>query len=417
MIPILIFSLTFAFGDTLKLDLNRAVEMALQKNLDYRVQSLDNTISGLSFYERVTSCLPKPVLQATYSQYETKYGGIVPWEGYLVDLSVSQPIVHIQRFASVWGGKVDLNSSSLYLEEARNSLSYEVEGVYLGVLKSAKTVESQESALKRAEENLRLIETRDRLGQASKLDVLNAQVALNQSKLSLATAKKNSRVQKRLFLHVLGIPETPELVLEPPQAPEEEVEFPPLDSLLAKAFKQRPSLKALNQMVKAANIGLLGGLSAILPTVFFQWSWQYRGDDLPGIDDFGDEDLRSSGLSAGLTFDILSYPFEVQKLRKTAEKARTQLKRQRLLVAREVEGAYLNYRTGLDNVGLARLTLDAAREGEELAKAQYRLGLIKPLELFDAETRLLDAEADYLSAIYDLHLARSGLKYAVGGGL
>jgi outer membrane protein TolC len=44
------------------------------------------------------------------------------------------------------------------------------------------------------------------------------------------------------------------------------------------------------------------------------------------------------------------------------------------------------------------------------------VGLIKPLELFDSETRLLNAEADYLAAVYDLQLARSGLKFAVGGG-
>lgn len=414
MLPVLLLALAVGMGDTLQINLQGAIDLAIRNNLDYKVQALSRTTSRLDFYDRVTSCLPEPLLQASYSEYETRFGGITPWEGYLIDFSVTQPIFNFQRFASVWGGKADLDGSSAALEEAKNSLVYQVEGLYLGVLKSAKTLTMQESALRRAEENLRLIETRMRLGQASKLDVLNAQVSLNQSKLARANAHKSLKVANRLFLNVLGISTDRELLLEPPAQPDPSSELPPLDVLIDRALEQRPSIRSLQYQVREANTGFFQQVLSVLPTVSFKWSWQYQGEDLPSLGEFRDEALEGSGLTAGLSFNPVSYPLEVTKMKTSLDRAKTELRRERLLVAKEVEEAYLTYGTGVENLELAHLTLDAATEGEQLAKAQYRLGLIKPLELFDAETRLLNAEADYVSALYDLHLARSGLRYATG---
>ncbi len=416
MIPVLILTLTFAVGDTLKLDLSKAVDMALQGNLDHRVQALSNTSSKLGFADRVTSYLPEPTLQATYSEYETQYGGPIPWKGYLVDLSVTQTIFSFQKLTSLWGGKMDLDRGNALLQEARNSLSYEVENLYLSVLKESNTLEIQTSALKRAEENFRLIGAKGRLGQASKLDVLNAQVTLNQSKLALANAKKNARITKRLFLNVLGIHSYREVVLEPPASQTALSDLPPLQTLLSRASEQRPSLVALQKRVTSANTDFLGQLFAFLPAVSYEWSWQYVGEQFPSPDKFGDEALRGSGISAGLSFNPLSYPLAVQKTKTTLDMARAEHEKEKLIVAKQVEEAYFTYATAEENLDLARLTLDAAKEGGELARAQYRLGLLKPLELFDAETRLLNAEADYLSAVYDVHLYRSALRFAVGGG-
>lgn len=416
MLALLLLTFVVGTSDTLRIDLQGALDMAVRSNLDYRVQALSNTASRLNFYESVTSYLPSPMLQATYSAYETRYGGITPWEGYVVDFSITQPIFSVQKLASVWSGKADLAGSSASLEEAKNSLAYEVESLYLSVLRASKTLEIQSSGLKRAEENLRLIETKERLGQASRLDVLNARVTLNQSKLALANAQKTLNITRRLFLNVLGIRGMPELLLDPPPSPTPEMDLPPLDTLLAAAFERRPSITSLEQMVGAANTGFLGEILSFLPSISFKWSWQYQGEELPSFSEFRDEALQGSGISAALSFDPISYPLQVQKRKTTLDQAKAELKSQKLVVAKEVQEAYLIYRTGVDNLELAHLTLDAAREGEGLAKAQYRLGLIRPLELFDAETRLLNAEADYLSALYDLHLARSGMRYAVGGG-
>lgn len=417
MIPVLVLALIFSAGDTLKLSLDEAIDIAVSRNLDYRVQSLSHTNAKLGFADRASSYLPQPLLQGSYSEYETQYSQGLPWKGYYVDLSISQPIVDLQRLSSIWAGKAELDGSGAALEEARNSLSYDVENLYYGVLKETKALAIKESALKRAEENQRLIEAKERLGQASRLDMLNARVTFNQSRLALVNAQKNLKIAERLFLNVLGIPATREIYLEPPSESETSAELPSLESLLAEAHRQRPVIKSLSKKVNSANIDFVGQVISILPNLSYKWSWVYQGEEFPSPGRFRDEALEGSGLSAGLSVNPISYVLGIQRRRTALDIANAELAGEKLLVTRQVEESYLTYTSAKENLELARLTLEAAKEGQELARAQYTLGLIKPLELFDSETRLHNAEADYLAAVYDLQLARSGLRFAVGGGI
>jgi outer membrane protein TolC len=416
MIPFLLVFVVFSAGDTLRLTLDDAIHMAVRQNMDYRIQSLSHTNAKIGFANRASDYLPQPLLQGSYSEYETQYSQGIPWKGYYVDLSVSQSIIDLQKLASIWGGKMDLDGSSAALEEARNSLSYDVENLFLMVLKETKNLGIKESALKRALENMRLIEAKERLGQASRLDLLNAKVAHNQSMLSLKAAQKNLKIAKRLFLNVLGMPTSRELLLESPPEPQPEEELPDLDVLFEDAYRMRPALKSNSKKVASANTDYLGQLLSVVPSLSYTWSWVYQGEEFPGPGRFRDEALRGSGLTAGLTFNPISYVLGVQRSRTALDIAKTELERERLIVRKQVEEAYFTYTSASENLELARVTLDAAGEGQELARAQYSVGLIKPLELFDSETRLLNAEADYLAAVYDLQLARSGLKFAVGGG-
>lgn len=416
MIPLLILTLAFAAGDTLKLDLTKAVDMAFSNNLDYKVQSLSHTSSKLDFTGALTSWMPEPSLQATYSEYATQYSALTTWKGYSVDLSITQRILDVQKLASLWGSKSGLDRSGAALEEAKNLLAYDVERLYLNVLRESRALEIQASALRRAEENLRLIYAKERLGQASRLDVLNAQVTLNQSKLGLTNATKELKIAKRLLLNILGIPSAREIVLKPLPATEVHPELPPLDDLVSKALEQRPSLRSLGRRVTGAKTDFVEHVVAFLPTISYRWSWEYVGEEFPSPGKFGDEALKGSGISAGVSFNPVSYPLSVQRAKTSLDMANAELMKEKLIVVKQVEEAYLTYATAEENLDLARLTLDAAREGEGLARAQYRLGLIKSVELFDAETRLLNAEADYISAVFDMHLVMSGLRFAVGGG-
>jgi outer membrane protein len=415
MIHVLLLALALSAGDTLNLTLDEAVDMAVERNLDYRVQALTHTQTKLGFAERVSTYLPQPMLQGTYSEYETQYAQGIPSSGYYVNLSVSQTIFDFGKLASIWSGKTDLDGSSAGLAEARNSLSYDVENLYLAVLKEEKALEISESALRRAEENRRLIGAKERLGQASRLDILNAGVTYNQSKLALINARKSLKVTERLFLNVLGITGTRELILESPPGSEAAGQVPPLDSLLEGAYKQRPTLQSLSKKVTSAKTDFTSQLLSLLPSLSYEWSWVYRDEEFPSPDRFQDESYSGRGLTAGVSFNPVSYVLGVQRSKTALDIVRAELSRTRLVVAKQVEEAYFAYMSAGDNLELARLTLEAAEEGRQLARTQYSLGLLKPLELFDSETRLQNAEADYLAAIYDLKLAMSALRFAVGG--
>ncbi|MDZ7779548.1 MAG: TolC family protein [Gemmatimonadota bacterium] len=61
-----------------------------------------------------------------------------------------------------------------------------------------------------------------------------------------------------------------------------------------------------------------------------------------------------------------------------------------------------------------RLAVRQAREGFEIASAQYREGIGSQLELTDAEVALRQSEFNYAEAVYDYLVARAELDQATG---
>ena len=91
-----------------------------------------------------------------------------------------------------------------------------------------------------------------------------------------------------------------------------------------------------------------------------------------------------------------------------------QSKQRRLEAIREIESAHLQFRNSLRSLKQAKLLMEQAREALQLAKAKYELGGISSLQLFDSESRYLEAELSWVSAVYDYLIAKEQLNSAVG---
>jgi outer membrane protein TolC len=88
-----------------------------------------------------------------------------------------------------------------------------------------------------------------------------------------------------------------------------------------------------------------------------------------------------------------------------------------LAVQTEVSQAFLTLQTVFRTIGLQDTNRAAAREQLQLATERYRVGSGTFFELLDAQVAGLQAESDYVNAIYDYHKARAALEAAVGRSL
>jgi len=85
-----------------------------------------------------------------------------------------------------------------------------------------------------------------------------------------------------------------------------------------------------------------------------------------------------------------------------------------LEVRTEVSQAFLTLQTTYRAVSIQDTSRAAAREQLQLATERYRVGSGTFFELLDAQVAQLNAEFDYVSAIYDYHKAVAALEAAVG---
>lgn len=408
--------LLFLISDTLKINLEQAKEMALESNPAYRMEALSGRYNKLGFYESLTSNILNPTVGITYSDATYEEWPYISAKGYNFNLSLNQPVFDLREVASIMQSKSSLNASGASLEEAKNALYYQVEAQYLAVLKVENLLRMQQKAIERAKENMRFVTKRLELGQASKLDLLNAEVYLNRTKLNLFTVRRDFQITKRILLNTLGIERQCELLLGPVETEKEEFEIPELDTLIKIGFKNRPRIKAAQEKIKEIQLGFWGSLCSFLPRVSFRWLWNYNSEEFPDKFSTIKEGARkSSGWYVTANLNLFSYPFEVSKMKTILEETELNLLHERLLVIKEIKEAWLDCLTMDENLELAKSMFEAAKEGNTLAKTQYNLGLITTLDLFQVETDLLDAEATYVSVLYDIRLTKAKLRYVIGG--
>jgi outer membrane protein TolC len=412
-------------ADTLHLDLERTVELALSQNPQIVAAASSKRAQTLRFWESVAGYLPEPSLSATYSDSETEipllggYGGgsflAETQKGYNLSFAIDQAIFDPDKISSILSNRYNARALSATLEETKRSIELSAKSAYFGVLQAVRTLEAREKALQSALENERLAEVKFRLGATSRLDKLRAHVEAGNARVQALEARDAFVSARRTLLNILGLSQSAELDLVDIEVVLESTELPSLEDLIETALRGRPKLALERESVNAYRLNLGYNLLSFLPKVNLSWYWNYADERLPpGTERFFDEATRYSGLRAQLTFNFFSYPFDVAASREEFLSSRASFKGAYLSVIQEVEDAYSGFQTGMKTYELSTVTRESAEEALRLAKAEYELGLITSMELFGAEASFLEAELAYISSFFNLLLAKETLNYAVG---
>lgn len=136
--------------------------------------------------------------------------------------------------------------------------------------------------------------------------------------------------------------------------------------------------------------------NSVFPFSFSRQPWSIRlGVSLPIWDGFS----RSSRIS---------------QARAQQDDATEQVRARRLELAGQVQARVSGVRTAWEAARIQEVSRTAAREQLQLAQERYRVGNGTALEVADAQNAVTQAEVDYVTAVYDYHLAVVGLEATVG---
>jgi outer membrane protein len=357
---------------------------------------------------------------------------------------------------------------------AANALATGITQQYLTVLQARDQAELARKTLERNDEFLKLAQARFNVGQATLIDVRQAQVARGQAAVALLRAQTLVSVEKlRLFEQMGVIPPTD---IQAVQLTDTFAVQPPawqMADLLTMAEEQNPALKALRARERAAAWGVRAATSSYGPSASVSAGWSGFTQQFTDVDpiiasqqfSFGqqktacDEDnvirnnnslpLRDCSVyvwgsqneqalrdrNSVFPWDFTRQPFQARltislpvftnfarTLRVSQARAdhgdlEEAVRARGLGVQTEVSQAYLTLQTAFRTIGLQDTNRAAAREQLQLATERYRVGSGTFFELLDAQVAGLRAENDYVNAIYDYHKALAALEAAVGRSL
>ena len=169
---------------------------------------------------------------------------------------------------------------------ASTNLRAEITTQYLNALQAAAQVDVARQQVVRNQDFLRLAKARYDVGQATLLDVRQAEVAKGQSDVALLRAQQAENEAKLDLLRRMGVePPVPvEQIALPDSFPVQPPEFK-VEELLTLADEQNPAIRSQRARAHAATWGVRAAKSEYLPTLTLRAGWsgftqQYTDEDL-----------------------------------------------------------------------------------------------------------------------------------------
>ncbi len=287
----------------------------------------------------------------------------------------------------------------------------QVRAAYFDVLRQDHLLRAAREQVVQLTEQLRRARRRQELGEVTKLDVLQAQIDLQDQEL-LVLEYQNLGLTARMDLSQAvggGLPENFEL------AEEFAVSEPGLDveSLVAEALRRHPDLRSLELQVRQQEGLLWVSRLSFLPLVKATWSLSRQASEVTWTPD----NQRGMAMGISARWDLLD-TFVRYRASRTVEMElhtiRYELAREQLAVERDVRVGYLELvRLYQRNLALES-SRELARQSLELERRQYELGASSMVEVRQALADFTQAEADYINSIYDFQAALSELGRSVG---
>ncbi|HET7789587.1 MAG TPA: TolC family protein [Gemmatimonadales bacterium] len=370
--------------------------------------------------------------------------------------------------------KADANATEADIAGALTTLTTGVTQQYLTVRQAKDNAAVAEKQLQRNDEFLKLAQARYDVGQATLIDVRQAQVARGQAEVNLLRAQTSVQVEKLSLFELMGV--TPPTDIDSVQLTDSfTVQAPPwkMNDLLTMAEQQNPALAALRARERAANWNVRATTAGYGPSLSLSATWSGFAQQFKNSNDLesyilgqkaaygqaysdcldnntirtnaGLSPLDCSGLvwgsqleqpirtansvfpfkfttqpfQARLTitlpiFTDFSHTLQVSQARAQHDNLEESVRARALQVQREVSAAYLNLQTAYTTIAIQDTNRSAASEQLQLATERYRVGSGTFFELLDAQVADLQAEYNYVSAVYDYHKSVAVLEAAVG---
>jgi outer membrane protein len=357
---------------------------------------------------------------------------------------------------------------------AENFLITQVKQQYLSVLQADAQADVARQTLQRNEEFLKLAQARYGVGQATLIDVRQAQVARGQAEVALLRAQTLVSLEKLRLFEQMGV--TPPVDVANVRLTDSFTVQQPawrLNELLTMAEQQNPALQALRAREGAAAWNKRAVSSAYGPALSLSAGWSGFTQQFTDVDPiiFNSQtaynaqyaecqDNNTIRQSAGLPpnscagfiwgagkeqairdansvfpFEFTQQPFQArlqitlpvftnfgQQLRVSEARAQLndleeQVRARGLAVQTDVNQAFLALQTAYRAVGLQDTNRTAGREQLQLATERYRVGSGTFFDLLDAQVQALRAESEFVNATYDYHKAVAALEAVVGRSL
>ena len=292
----------------------------------------------------------------------------------------------------------------------RQQVALDARTAYFGYLAAQRARKVEEETVQQNQALLKQAQGFYQVGLKAKIDVTKAEANLYDAEANLIKAKNAVDLARVNLMTALGLKTWPftqeEDVLEVKAQPLS------LEELKAQARQRRPELlknrhqQTYNEAaIRVARAGYFPVFSSVA-----SYGWQ-------SIDEPFASQPSTWYVGAAMTFPLFeglstAYAVNQSKAQLRATLANSEVLQQN--VAKEVEQAYLDVKSGWELIRASKKALEAARENLRLAWGRYQAGVGTIIEVTDAQVQFSQTDLKFVRALYDYRVFEAKLDKAIG---
>jgi outer membrane protein TolC len=336
----------------------------------------------------------------------------VPTNLYEGQARLTQTLFNFKIGKAIRGARLARQRGDENLQRARQQVALLAVTAYNQYVLSLEKVRVGEKAVRQKEEALAMVKNRRQAGVATDLDVLRAQVDLENARTQMLRVGGESDLARGNLNAALVRP------IAAPVSPTDDLRFEDmdvqLDDVVAEAWSNRPEAKAidLSERISEELIGI--AQADFRPRLDFDagYGWSVRRPE-----DFFE--TKFSKWNIGLTLKIPVFDgFRTAGKVAQARADKAQVTQDRIALENQIR---LEAKDGLDRLRVARSVIEAAdlnvtqaQKALDMTQANYKYGAATLLDVLDAQAALTQAESNRVEALYVHANARASLRYVMG---
>jgi outer membrane protein TolC len=314
------------------------------------------------------------------------------------------------RRARIEQAEEQVRLNQLQVEQLSEEVALNVSTQYYDLQQADQNVRIAQAAVTNAQASLRDAQALEQAGVGTRFDVLQAQVNLANAQQTLTNAVSTQRIAQRELANLLSLSQVVNITAADP------VELaglwkPTLEETIILAFQNRPELQQQLVQRNISQLQIREALAQLGPQLRLQAQYNL-------LDVFDDNVGITDGYTVALVASLVLY--DGGQARAQAAQARTnvrisevQFAQQRNNIRFEVEQAYSQLQSSLENVQTATAGVEQATEALRLARLRFQAGVGTQLEVINAENDLTTAQGNQIEAILDYNRALAQLRRAV----
>jgi outer membrane protein TolC len=315
-----------------------------------------------------------------------------------------------RRGAESKQARAEAVSAGATLVEREFSVALETKRAFFEVLRAGELLRVAETRVERAVQALAIAEDRQRVGSATRSDVLRSQLELTRARQAVLEGQNQQRNATFSLAHLVGA----EGAVGARQ--EEELSPTPLalssERIVEAAMREAPSIVAAEAAVRSSEAGIGVARAQYLPSLRLSSGYNFAHQD-PALWDGN----RNWNIGVNLSLPIFNgfqREESVERARVQSLVASTQLTDAQLAARANAERLLGSLTLAEQTIAIATESVQVAEEDLRVQQDRYRLGASTILDQIASQESLVQAETDLVAARYDYQIARAELESLLG---